>query len=79
MWSLERCKSLWFVEERQRKENTNNLQLWQKVPQKQLNNFPVTLETEFTPQQTGKIACNYHPGVKHQFGQNINICLLQLL
>lgn len=55
MWSLERCKSFWFVEERQGKENANNLQLWQKVPQKQLNNFPVTLETEFTPQQTGKL------------------------
>lgn len=55
MWSLERCKSFWFVEERQGKENAINLQLWQKVPQKQLNNFPVTLETEFTPQQTGKL------------------------
>lgn len=31
------------------------------------------------PSADGKIACNYHPGVKHQFGQNINFCLLQLL
>lgn len=46
MWWLKRFKAASFTGERQ--ENTNNLQFWKKVLPKQLNNFPVTLETQFT-------------------------------